>query len=64
MTDQSLSQSDSNEASDEIENSIGCFAMHSMARGKSLLESWVTTFVPDQQPPLIFSVANTPVILM
>ena len=23
-------------------------------RGKSLLESWVTTFLPDWQPPLIF----------
>ena len=25
-----------------------------MTRGKSLLESWVTTFLPDWQPPLIF----------
>ena len=24
------------------------------ARGKSLLESWGTTFLPDLQPPLIF----------
>ena len=24
------------------------------ARGKSLLELWVTTFLPDLQPPLIF----------
>ena len=23
-------------------------------RGKSLLELWVTTFLPDWQPPLIF----------
>ena len=25
-----------------------------IARGKSLLELWVTTFLPDRQPPLIF----------
>ena len=26
----------------------------SQVRGKSLLELWVTTFLPDRQPPLIF----------
>ena len=25
-----------------------------LSRGKSLLESWFTTFLPDRQPPLIF----------
>ena len=25
-----------------------------ITRGKSLLELWVTTFLPDWQPPLIF----------
>ena len=30
------------------------FATNVESRGKSLLESWRTTFLPDWQPPLIF----------
>ena len=52
------------------------YFFNSVTRGKSLLESWVTTFLPDWQLPLIFvrfiskflcmcsnSVDNTHVIL-
>ena len=28
--------------------------MEQETRGKLLLELWVTTFIPDYQPPLIF----------
>ena len=34
--------------------SVGDDATLLYTRGKSLLESWVTTFLPDWQPPLIF----------
>ena len=33
---------------------VFCIVILNLPRGKSLLELWLTTFLPDWQPPLIF----------